>query len=502
MLARRLTTSRKFTIPAQLSDFYSVGHAYLVKVERQPAGTFTYTMPFPYTGSTGTGQKYVVVPDIRGFMSGDREAIAMGLSSVTTGQIHILEWLSPNFDWETRTRDVVVDFSGASNPLPTQILRNGLFRFSNAMTTVSSYTFDKVLLGQATVSSLFSEGPFSADGRQAFTLNSATANRPKRSSGRRMLANPGFGAFVMEATRFESNILNGVGFQIWPDEAANINVPSVLRISEGLTLVEVPVPVIAAHYPGPPPGAESYEEWATNVQFSIVRGSAIAVRDAVYFCASVTVNQLYKGPDAGTVQFTQRNPNSNQVVTTTEQVVWAASSVRSMDGLYRLSPDGTITLVNVLYQLTNYLAAGITPVVNVEGQAYKVVHVVRNATTGNPAPNNYFQPRTNKTFTLDPSDATIIRNASSIVKFGKYMFVSAGGDGYARVEVGKPGGIVTPQVGGRAINSIVALENHGVIYGKAFTTNCRSLDGGVTWTTVGVVPYPPSQLLTAGWLGL
>lgn len=504
MLARRLTTSRKFTIPAQLSDFYSVGHAYLVMAERQPTGTFAFTMPFPYSGSTGTGQKYVIVSNVRGFMSADREAIVMGLSSTTTGQLRVLEWLSPNFDWETRTRDVVVDFgTGSANTLPTQILRNNLFRFSNAMTTVSSYSFDKVLLGQVTVSPLFTTGPFSADGRQAFTLNaSAQLDKPKRSSGRRMLANPGFGAFVREATRFESNITSGVAFQIWPDEAANVSTPAVLRISEDLTTTEIPVPVIAAHYPGPPPGAETYEEWSTNVQFAILSGSHIAVRDAIYFCAEVTVNQLYKGPDAGTVQFTQRNPNSGLAVTTTEQQVWAGLSVRSMNGLYRLDPNGSITLVNIIYQLTNYLAAGITPVVNVEGQTYKVVHVTRNATTGNPAPNNYYQPRVNKTFTMDPSDITIIRNATSLTKFGKYMFVNDADFGYARLEIGKPGGIVTPQVGGRDIVSLVALENHGVIYGKAFTTSCRSLDGGVTWTTVGATPYPPSQLLTAGWLGL
>ncbi|MQV12193.1 hypothetical protein GHL01_00340 [Sinorhizobium meliloti] len=417
-----------------------------------------------------------------------------------------LEWLAPNFDWLTPVKDVQINFPTSLAAAPVQFMRESLMRFpssgSPAVVTAAKYDLDGLLINSFAIPAGFAAAPYSADGRQAF-LRHLASTTPSKATGARMRAQEDASGFTIIPQPPSSYVNSTVALRIWPDETVSDSPPVWLRIDESGAISEVHMPDIARLFPEIPSGAESFELWSENREFSLM-SAILAGRDAVYFVATSTVNRVYKGSDAGTTIFEDGSYSPPRV--TTEPMIMAAYALRYVIGLFRMTADGTISLVNVLFQRTAKFLPGPSVLFNNTGTGitYKTLYIQRSRLAAGPS-GTYLQPRYFKTVEVSDSDhleTVNTVNMSALVKFGKYMFVKNGTIGFIRVEVGVHGTFLTPNPGGRAILSMVALENHGVLYGKTNAASVRSDDGGMTWSTTGATPYPPIETPGNPWLGM
>ncbi|PZU78185.1 hypothetical protein [Agrobacterium sp.] len=473
MLARRLMTSMKFTIPAEGNGFYTYGAGNgLITVEKE-SGTAWFRFALYPSSASRTGRS-------TGYVSADRLAVSNRPSSTGAERTH-QEFLTPNFDVTTPIRSLTTTVA-----LNAYLMRDAfLTRTTGGSGSGATFTRNEwtgTVTGSVTLPLGWGNNLVMTDGRAILSGWSVPTSPPvgtppysRKETGvwfQPKLSTSGSGTYPLEAVLpgFVAGTyqINQVG-----TGTPRVDHPVFARVTPDLSVSYIDFPSLHAELnPPSPPDMEGLTEWGRKCNFYIrsIRQS----RDEAYVLARTDVNVLYRGPDLGDVEF--QNATGVYMVPSLN----TAMALRSTLSVFRIKSDGTMTLVKIVSQKTGIWTKGLS-VYGAPGNPG--LYITRNEVGG-------FYPSLNRTYISSVSDdvepisltttaiidMTIVNGGVLLSSSRSFLYFASFASLRGVTTKTIPGATSSPTYG--------AFTKHGLVVANVGSDWFQSVDNGTTWVAM------------------
>lgn len=473
MLARRLMTSMKFTIPAERNGFYTYGAGNgLITVEKE-SGTAWFRFALYPSSVSRTGGSF-------GYVSADRLAVSNRPSSTGAERTH-QEFLTPNFDVTTPIRNLTTTVA-----LGGFLMRDAILTRSTSGTpSVVTFTRNEwtgAVAGNVTLpvgwgnNLIMTDGHAILSGWLAPTAGAPIGTPPysRKETGAYFAPKAGSGSDVNPFEAAVPGFIAGT-YQINEVGAGTprADQPVFMRLTPELSVSYIDFPTLHAELNPPlPPDIEGLTEWGRKSNFYIrsIRQS----RDEAYVLARTDVNALYRGPDLGDVEF--QNATGVYMVPSLN----TAMALRSTLSIFRVKSDGNMTLVKIVSQKTGIWTKGLS-VYGAPGNPG--LYITRNEVGG-------FYPSLNRTYISSASDdvESISLTTTAIIDMtivdGGVLLSSARSFLYF-ASFASLRGVTTKTIPGATSSPTYgAFTKHGLVVANVGSNWFQSVDNGTTWVAM------------------